>query len=310
MYTSVHTLSLHVTLPIWSADGARSELAGTVVISAPPALAALALTAPLLDLQHRHPRLTIRIIGEARAASLDRAEADIAIRLSRPESGDLTITKLGKVDFRLYAGHGYLAATTEEKNWRFIGSDGPLAHAPQQAAIEAFAAGRPFAFYSSSLDIQQAAARNGAGIAALPDFMGMPDAELAPVFPDTRLISRDIWLVVHSDLKRAASIKAVLQQLRAVFASTPPGGGPFALDSGGRDGSEAAARNGGVFARLPDFVGWPDAERAPGFPDTRLSPRDIWLVVHSDLKRAASIKAVLQQLRAVFASTPPGGGRA
>src|SRR3546814_4265691 len=55
-----------------AADGARSELSGTVSISAPPALAARTLTAPLVDLQHRHPRLTIRIIGEARAASLDR----------------------------------------------------------------------------------------------------------------------------------------------------------------------------------------------------------------------------------------------
>lgn len=200
-----------------TADGARSELSGTVVISAPPALAALALTAPLVDLQRRHPRLTLRIIGEARAASLDRAEADIAIRLTRPEKGDLTITRLGRVDFRLYASPAYLADTAEE-NWRFIGSDGPLAQAPQQAALENLAAGRVFAFYSGSLDIQQAAARNGAGIAALPDFMGLGDAGLVPAVPGARLVSRDIWLVVHSDLKRAAAVKAVMGQLRSVFA--------------------------------------------------------------------------------------------
>lgn len=202
-----------------TADGARSELSGTITISAPPALAVETLTTPLVDLQKHHPRLTIRIIGEARTASLDRAEADIAIRLSRPESGDLTITKLGKIDFRLYASPDYLAITAEE-NWHFIGSDGLLASSPQQTVLEEFAKGRSFSFYANSLEIQQAAARAGAGIAALPDFMALSDPKLVAVFQDARLISRDIWLVVHSDLKRAAPVKAVSQWLREVFAQS------------------------------------------------------------------------------------------
>ena len=202
-----------------AADGARSELSGTVTISAPPALAAYLLTAPLVDLQNRHPRLTIRLIGEARTASLDGGEADIAIRLTRPDSGDLTITKLGKMDFRLYATPSYLAVTTEE-NWRFIGYDEPLARAPQQAAIEAFARGRLFSFYGSNLELQQAAARSGGGIAALPDFMGEHDAALVPVPPGGLLISRDIWLLVHSDLKRAAPIQVISKRLAEVFAGS------------------------------------------------------------------------------------------
>ncbi|MBZ5762484.1 LysR family transcriptional regulator [Rhizobium sp. VS19-DR104.2] len=202
-----------------AADGARSELSGTVTISAPPALAAYLLTAPLVELQNRHPRLTIRLIGEARTASLYGGEADIAIRLTRPDSGDLTITKLGKMDFRLYATPSYLAVTTEE-NWRFIGYDEPFARAPQQAAIEAFAKGRSFSFYASNLELQQAAARSGGGIAALPDFMGEHDAALATVPSGGLLISRDIWLVVHSDLKRAAPIQVISKRLVAVFAGS------------------------------------------------------------------------------------------
>lgn len=201
-----------------AADGARSELSGTVIVSAPPALAAERLTAPLVDLQNRHPRLVIKLIGEARSASLDRGEADIAVRLTRPDAGDLTITKLGEMDFRLYASPSYLAATAEEC-WCFIGYDEPMARAPQQAAIETFAKGRPFSFYGSSLELQQAAARAGAGIAALPDFMAERDAVLVPVRPSGPLISRDIWLVVHSDLKRAAPILAVSQRLREAFGA-------------------------------------------------------------------------------------------
>lgn len=201
-----------------AADGARHDLSGTVTISAPPALAVEILTAPLVDLQRHHPRLTIRIIGEGRTASLDRGEADIAIRLSRPEDGELTITKLGTIDFRLFASPGYLAVTDEE-NWRFIGYDAPLAGAPQQTAIEVFAGGRSFSFYASSLEIQQAAARVGAGIAALPDFMGMSDAGLVPAPPNTALIHRDIWLAVHSDLRRSAPVRTITQRLREIFGA-------------------------------------------------------------------------------------------
>lgn len=213
-----------------AADGARSDLSGSVTISAPPVLATEVLTAPLVDLQVRHPQLTIRIIGEARAASLDRAEADIAIRLKRPEDGALTITKLGEMRFRLYASPAYLAATPEP-DWHFIGYDGPMDSAPQQVALAAVAGARPFSFQASTVEIQQAAARAGAGIAALPDFMGQRDPGLVPVVPDVPLITREIWFVVHSDMIRAAPVQAVLRRLRAVFGqATPEAGEASAYD--------------------------------------------------------------------------------
>lgn len=198
-----------------AADGARSHIAGPVTISAPPALAAAWLTAPLVGLRARHPGLILRVVGEARTASLERGEADIAIRLTRPVDGDVTIQKLGEMPFRLYASPAYLSATPESE-WSFIGYDGPAGRAPQQVALETFAADRPFSFLASSLEIQQAAARAGAGIAALPDFMARPDPGLAAV-SGALLISRDIWLVVHSDLRRSAAVRVVLGALREVF---------------------------------------------------------------------------------------------
>lgn len=199
-----------------AADGARSELTGTITISAPPALAVKYLTTPLVALRAQHPGLTIRIIGEARTAPLDRGEADIAIRLSRPDSGDVMILKVGEMPFRLYASPAYLIATSEA-DWCFVGYDVPVGRAPQQAALEDYAAGRPFSFHTSSLEIQQAAARAGAGIAALPDFMAESDSELVLAVPNTMLLSRDIWLVIHSDLRRSASVRMVVQTIKAIF---------------------------------------------------------------------------------------------
>jgi DNA-binding transcriptional LysR family regulator len=199
-----------------AADGARAEVAGTVTVSAPPALAADCLTAPLAALRARHPDLDIQIIGEARTASLERGEADIAIRLTRPDRGDLIILKLGEMPFRLYASFAYLAATPEP-DWCFIGYDVPGGRAPQQVALEDHAAGRRFAFRARSVEIQRAAAAAGAGIAALPDFMAQSNATLIRVPPGAPLLVRDIWLAVHADLRRSAPIRAVIQTLQRAF---------------------------------------------------------------------------------------------
>ena len=123
---------------------ARPEIGGIVTISAPPVLAAKCLTAPLAALRQEHPALILRLIGEARQAHLSRNEADIALRLSRPEAGDVIMSKIGTIPFRLYAHKDYLARHAAP-DWRFIGSDGEMGEAPQQAALENFAAGRGFA---------------------------------------------------------------------------------------------------------------------------------------------------------------------
>ena len=155
-------------------------------------------------------------LGEARTVSLEHSEADIALRMIRPEQGSLTLLKLGDVHFRLYASPAYLA-TVQEADWRFVGSDGELSQSPQQRALQAYAADRPFAFHANSVELQLAAACAGAGIAALPDFMARGHSDLAPIARDQPLASRDLWLVVHTDLKRAAPVRAVMEEIRKAW---------------------------------------------------------------------------------------------
>lgn len=201
-----------------AAGGARADLAGLVRVSAPPALALAHLAKPLVALQRRHPALSIRLTGESRTASLDRGEAELAVRLSRPDRGDLTMVKLGQMAFGLYAGAGYLARTAEASRC-FVGYDGGDGRTPQQAALESYAKGRRFSFHANSLEIQHALVAAGAGIAALPEFMARTDRKLVPVAPRQKPIMRDIWLVVHSDLRRAAPVRAVMQCIQDAFAS-------------------------------------------------------------------------------------------
>lgn len=198
------------------AAGARDAIAGEIRISAPPALAAARLVAPLGALRRRHPGLTLQLLGETRSASLDRREADLAIRLSRPAEGDLVVRKLGEIAFSAYATAAYLASTSEPDR-RFIGYDASLEDAPQQVALRTLAAGRPFALLASTLEIQLAAVRAGMGIAMLPEFMIEPGHDLTRVPCDPPAPSREAWLAIHADLRNAAPIRAVAEAIEVAF---------------------------------------------------------------------------------------------
>lgn len=199
-----------------AADGGRSEIAGTVTISAPPALAAVMLAEPLVALQRSHPSLRIHIIGEARSASLHQREADVALRLNRPVKGDLVIVKVAQLAFRLYASSSYLAASTPQE-WQFVAHDKPLEDVPQQRMLESVAKTTDFVFASAALEIQLALVRAGGGIAMLPDFMITGKDELEAVHTGEPALVRDLWLVTHSDMQNAAPIRAVVNSLKKWF---------------------------------------------------------------------------------------------
>ena len=113
---------------------------------------------PRRSQQKRHPKLKIRLVGESRSAALERREADIAIRLSRPEEGELMIMKLGVMSFRLYANTAYLEETPEPE-WTFIRYEGTMADAPQQVKLRKIAVGRPIAFTANAAEMQFSAPR-------------------------------------------------------------------------------------------------------------------------------------------------------
>ena len=192
----------------------REGVSGTVTVSAPPALAAARLAGPMVRLQAEHPGLRIQISGEVREASLDRREADIAVRLSRPREGDLTIVRLGEITFHFYASPAYLAATASER-WSFIGyGDAIMADAPQSRRLQDFADGRPVGFLANTQELHLAAARAGGGVAILPDFLAADDPALARVDDGANPLRREIWLAVHADLRTAPAVRVVVNALK------------------------------------------------------------------------------------------------
>ncbi|MFS8146119.1 LysR family transcriptional regulator [Rhizobium sp. BR 249] len=192
-----------------------TEVSGHVRISAPPALSSVLLAKPVVSIRQAHPALQITLVGEKRLASLNRREADIAVRLSRPEQGDYSITKLGEISFHFYASKIYLD-TVQPSEWTFIGYDESMNASPQQLRLIERAGGRPIAVRSSILEFQAAAAKLGGGVVMLPDFAVAETDGLLRI-DDEDPLRREVWLVVHAEIKDVPSVRAVMTALKAAF---------------------------------------------------------------------------------------------
>ncbi|QPF92466.1 LysR family transcriptional regulator [Bradyrhizobium commune] len=191
-----------------AAQASKSEIGGEITISAPPSLANLLIAPKLIGLRQKHPGITIKLIGEKRTASINRREADLALRLSRPMEPGLIARKIGYFEFALYGSPDYLK-TTPPHAFAFVAYDSSMDDVPQQRWLRRFAGTREIVLRTNDLENQAAAARTGIGLAALPRFLGEADPRLERHDIGGRPVGREVWLVLHRDLRRTPAVRAV-----------------------------------------------------------------------------------------------------
>lgn len=199
------------------AQGRSAEPSGTVRLSAPPAFASHFIAPRLGGFRDRYPGVVLELVGDARAVSLTRREADLALRLTRPEDDGLVTRRVGTMGYGLYAARSYAEGRPPD-SWGVIAYDESLDHVPQQRWLRTVAAGRPVVFRANELASLCAAARAGLGIAALPHFLGRSDPGLVRVPAEPVPPGRELWLLVHPDLRRAARVRATMDFLVTLLA--------------------------------------------------------------------------------------------
>lgn len=190
----------------------RADLAGEITASVPPLLALNWIAPKLGAFLDVYPGISLTIAGEARTASLTRREADIAMRLSRPTSETLVARRIGHVRYRLFATADYLSQTRLADR-RYVLFDDTYGDLPHQAWLWSIVGmGQRVALRSNELPIQAAAVAGGAGIAALPEFVGIAKG-LIDADAEGRHFDREVWLAWHEDLRGQPAIAAVAEFL-------------------------------------------------------------------------------------------------
>jgi len=192
-----------------TAKAAHVPLFGRVTLSAPPVLVAHLFAQHLARFRTNYPEIRLSLSALVQQVSLRRREADVAVRLVRPNETGSVARKIGKMDFALFAHRAYAYLDAPER-WQFITYDQSLADMPQQAWILAIAGNRPVACELNDISGHLAAAKVRAGVAGLPCFIGDRDPDLVRVENDGVHFSREIWLTVHRDLRATPAVRAVM----------------------------------------------------------------------------------------------------
>lgn len=196
---------------------AGNSLHGTVQLSVPPVLGSHFLLPHLAACAQRWAGIELDVVGEARSANLHRREADIALRLMRPHEPGLAARRIGAVNFRPYAAPGWLARPAEE--WVFMGYREPLAQVPQQRLLAQRAGDRPFVLRTNDLAALHRACRGGLGIAMLPGFLARGDAALCAVPWAGAAVEREVWCVLHPDVRRSPRVRLMVDLIAEIFAT-------------------------------------------------------------------------------------------
>jgi DNA-binding transcriptional LysR family regulator len=186
--------------------------AGLVRLTAVPVLINRLIVPALPDFCAASPRIELELIAEPRNVNLSRREADIALRLSRPEHGGAMLTRrIGRLDYAVFGPCGKSA----ELPW--IGYEEGLRHLPQARWIAAAAGEQASACFNDAEGILQAI-HAGLGKSLLPCRIADRDPLLQRLDPAV-VLSRDLWMLVHRDTRRQRRIDAVITWLQGVFGA-------------------------------------------------------------------------------------------
>ncbi len=195
----------------------NTQVSGVVRIGSPDGFGTSFLAPRVGRLAAMHPDLDIELVAMPRTFSLSKREADIAIGLSPPSYGRLHGHKLTDYELGLYAAR---SAGTLAENLRsaddlrgrpFISYIDDLIYAPELDYLSSVARGIQPRLRSSNLIAQLQATVAGAGICVLPCFFADGDERLVRLLPEEVRLTRTFWMIVHSDMRDLARIRATTE---------------------------------------------------------------------------------------------------
>lgn len=175
----------------------------------------------LKEFVDQYSDVQLDLVANSGFLSPSRREADVAILLARPRKGPLISRKLSDYVLRLYVSRHYLdrvgaiEGASALKDHPLIGYIPDFIYAPELRYLDEIAQDVGLKFRSSSIIAQYRLAASGAGIAALPCFIGDADPALVRIMPGIA-IRRTFWIVTHQDTRRLARVEAFVDWLTAL----------------------------------------------------------------------------------------------
>ncbi len=205
----------------------RGPLSGAIRIGAPDGCATFLLPQVTAALARENPDLEIEIVALPRLFDLNRREVDMAISVSRPAAGRITVQKISDYRLSLAAHRDYLArhppitAIRDLRGHRIVGYVPDMIFDRELDYLGRIGIDRVH-LASSSVAVQARWIAQGAGIGIVHDFTLPHSPGVVRVLPEEVALTRTFWLLRPAEEGRAARLDgaaaALATGLRAEIA--------------------------------------------------------------------------------------------
>ena len=201
----------------------EGEIAGAVRITVSEFVGIAVLPAMLAPLRQNHPGLVVEIALSDASADLLGQEADIAVRMYRPQQRVLVARHVGAIPLQFFAHERYIAQRGMPESLEALANHaliGPDRTGADLALVDSVGMGmsrRSFVIRADSHAAQRACIGAGLGIGVLQTPTGLSDPSLVAVLPDIVVHHLETWLVTHEDLRKSPRIAVVFDHLVAAF---------------------------------------------------------------------------------------------
>ena len=198
-----------------SVSGAEASVSGTVRITASQPVACVLLPPVLARMRQALPEVQVELVSSNEVTNLLRREADIALRMVRPDQASLVAKRIGAVKLGAYAHRDYLRRKGTPRQPSDLLQHELIGNDRHEDIQQGFAAmGYPvdrerFAFRTDDLIACWEAVRAGLGVGFVGDYMARTDPNVVQVLPMLPLPELPIWLTVHREIRTSRRIRAV-----------------------------------------------------------------------------------------------------
>ncbi|WP_278044286.1 LysR family transcriptional regulator [Pseudaestuariivita atlantica] len=156
-----------------------------------------------------NPGLGVEFVCSDTRVSLAYGEADVSVRLSRPQEGRLVGRKTAEISLSPYKGAG-----DHSGDWIGLGEE--LDWTPEmRMARDLF--GRPPILRVQSFDAMRRGASTSGLACVIPDSMATPDLGLTRMMPDQPSVMREIWVIYHETRKMDPVVRLTADWIHRCF---------------------------------------------------------------------------------------------
>lgn len=202
-------------------SGAEGGISGTVRITASQPVACFVMPAVLAQMRLALPDVQVELVSSNQVSNLLRREADIALRMVRPDQASLVTRRIAKITIGAYAHRDYLRRRGTPRQMQDLLAHELVGNDRDDALSRGFASfGFPvrseaFAFRTDDLIAYWEAVRAGLGVGFVADYLARTDNQLVPLLPMLKIAPLPIWLTVHREIRTSRRIRAVYDFLAA-----------------------------------------------------------------------------------------------